>query len=91
MAEIVNLRRVRKRLARETAAQDAAAARTLHGRTLNERQAGLDARCTLGRVLDQARLEPSAGTALVASETTPGVDGLGTPVMRSPSFRNVTS
>ena len=58
MAEIVNLRRVKRRLARDAAAQDAAAARTLHGRTVAERQSGADARSTLGRVLDQAKLEP---------------------------------
>ena len=60
MAEILNLRRIKKRLARDAAAQDAAAARTLHGRTVTERRSGLDARATLGRVLDQAKLEPSA-------------------------------
>ena len=60
MAEIVNLRRVKRRLARDAAAKDAAAARTLHGRTSAERQPGLDARSTLGRILDQAKLEPSA-------------------------------
>jgi hypothetical protein len=59
MAEIINLRRVRKRLARDAAAQDATAARTSHGRTPIERQSGLDARATLGRILDQARLKPS--------------------------------
>lgn len=60
MAEIVNLRRIKKRLARAAAAQDAAAARTLHGRTPTERQSGLDARFALGRILDQAKLDPSA-------------------------------
>ncbi len=59
MAEIVNLRRVKKRLAREAASHDAATARTLHGRTLAERQSSLDARSTLGRTLDQAKLDHS--------------------------------
>ena len=60
MAEIINLRRVRKRLARDTAAQDASAARTWHGRTPAERQSGKDARTTLGHTLDQAKLDPLA-------------------------------
>lgn len=60
MAEIVNLRRVRKQLARKAAAQDATTARTLYGLTLAERQSGLDARSALGCILDQAKLDPSA-------------------------------
>lgn len=60
MAEVINLRRVRKRLARDAAAQDASAARTLHGRTQAERQSGREARATLGRNLDQAKLDPLA-------------------------------
>lgn len=59
MAEIINLRRVRKRLVRDAAAQDAAAARTRHGRTLAERQSGLDAHVALNLTLDQAKLDPS--------------------------------
>ena len=59
MAEVVNLRRIRKRLAREAAAKDAAAARILHGRSSAERQAGLDARLAVGRTLDQAKLDLS--------------------------------
>ena len=59
MAEIVNLRRVKKRLARDAAANDAAAARTLHGRTMAERGASTDARSMLDRALDRAKLEPS--------------------------------
>ncbi len=60
MAEIINLRRVRKRLARDAAARDASAARTQHGRTQTERQSGREARETLGRTLDQAKLDPLA-------------------------------
>jgi len=58
MAEIINLRRVRKRLARDAAASEAAAARAKHGQTSAERQAAAhqaDATC---RTLDNARLAP---------------------------------
>ena len=58
MAEIVNLRRVRKRLVREQAAEEAAAARAKHGRTLAERAQPARDQATLTRTLDGARLEP---------------------------------
>ncbi len=60
MAEIINLRRVRKRLARDAAAQDAATARTWHSRNSVERQSGPNARMALDRTLDQARLGDQA-------------------------------
>ena len=52
MAEIVNLRIHRKRLAREAAAEEAARNRAQHGRTRAEREAGRDARASAARRLD---------------------------------------
>lgn len=60
MTEIINLRRVRKQRAREAQAGVAAENRALHGRTLAERAAPVQARAERNRVLDGARL-PSAG------------------------------
>ncbi|GAB6853814.1 DUF4169 family protein [Asaia astilbis] len=58
MAEIVNLRRVRKRLAREKDAQSAAENRVLHGRTKGERLR-MDFEATRQtRDLDNARMKP---------------------------------
>lgn len=60
MAEIVNLRRVRKQHAREAEAAAAAENRARYGRTLAERAAPTQADAERNRVLDGARL-PSAG------------------------------
>ena len=60
MAEIVNLRRVRKAKARDAEAARAADNRVLHGRTRAEREAGTTARESLSRTLDGARLDPSS-------------------------------
>ena len=57
MAEIVNLRRVRKRLAREKDARHAEENRFLHGRTKAERQQNTLEKAQLERGLDHARLE----------------------------------
>lgn len=59
MAEIVNLRRVKKRLAREAASRDAAAARARHGRTTGERAAEVLINQTRETALDGARLDDS--------------------------------
>jgi hypothetical protein len=56
MAEIVNLRIHRKRLARAATAEEAARRRVQHGRTRVEREAGEDARASAARVLDGHRL-----------------------------------
>lgn len=56
MAEIVNLRVRRKRLAREAAAEEAARKRAQHGRTRAEREASGDARASAARRLDGHRL-----------------------------------
>ena len=60
MAEIVNLRRVRKRLAREADAAAAAENRVRHGQTRAEQAAPVQEAAERNRVLDGARL-PSAG------------------------------
>jgi len=57
MAEIVNLRRVRKRLAREKDARHAEENRFLHGRTKAERKQNALEKTQLERGLDHARLE----------------------------------
>ncbi|MBC7802119.1 MAG: DUF4169 family protein [Gemmatimonadaceae bacterium] len=56
MGEIVNLRRIKKRRARDAAGDDAARARAAHGRTLAEREAGRLQKLGQDRVLDGARL-----------------------------------
>jgi len=56
-AEIVNLRRVKKHLAREAAVQTAEQARARHGRTRAQRDAdAMTARASI-RTLDGARIE----------------------------------
>ncbi|MGI4941131.1 MAG: DUF4169 family protein [Janthinobacterium lividum] len=60
MAEIINLRRVRKRAERDAASLEAAAARAKHGQTRGQRKAASAARNTTSRTLDQARLTPSS-------------------------------
>ena len=61
MAEIINLRRVRKRQAREDADVASAAARARHARTRAEREADTRGRLVQERTLDGARLDSSAG------------------------------
>ncbi len=61
MAEIINLRRARKRRAREEAGAAAEAARAIHGRTKAERLAQEQARALQERQLDNARLPDPAG------------------------------
>ena len=60
MAEIVNLRRVKKRLAREAASRDAAA-RARNGRTTNERAAEVLINHARETAFDGARLDDSDG------------------------------
>jgi hypothetical protein len=60
MAEIVNLRTRRKRLARDAAAREAAQNRVLHGRTRAERDVteaaeALDAKRLNGHAMDRDR------------------------------------
>ena len=60
MAEIINLRRIRKRLARDAEGQAAAAARAKHSQTRTQKvtaQADADA---YRRTLDGARISPSS-------------------------------
>ncbi len=57
MAEIVNLRRVKKRRARDAASQDAIAARMRHGLTKAERDADARASKARGARLDGAKLD----------------------------------
>lgn len=57
MAEIVNLRRVKKARARADDAVKAAENRAAHGRTAAERQGAEAERRQAGRVLDGAKLE----------------------------------
>ena len=59
MAEIINLRRVRKRAEREVASLEAAAARAKHGQTRGQRDAASAAKDAIRRTLDQAKLAPS--------------------------------
>lgn len=59
MAEIINLRRVRKRLARDAAASEAAAARAKHGQTSAELVATEHQAKAVRRTLDNARLTPA--------------------------------
>ncbi len=58
MAEIINLRRVRKRAERHAASLEAAAARAKHGQTREQREAASRAKDAVERTLDQARLMP---------------------------------
>ena len=59
MAEIINLRRVRKRAEREAASLEAAAARAKHGQTRGQREGASAANDAVRRTLDHARLTPS--------------------------------
>jgi hypothetical protein len=61
MAEIVNLRRMKKARALAGQAAQAAANRALHGRTKAERAADEMARERREAVLDQARIEAGEG------------------------------
>ncbi len=61
VAEIINLRRMRKRRERQAADADAAAARRDHGRSKAEREADIAVRTTRERQLDNAFLGGSAG------------------------------
>ena len=58
MAEIINLRRARKRAARDAASQDAAAARAKHGQTRRQREAVSADKDATRRLLDNAKLTP---------------------------------
>jgi hypothetical protein len=60
MGEIINLRRVKKKRARDAAAETAAASRARHGRTRAERTREEVEEHRLARVLDQARIEDAA-------------------------------
>jgi hypothetical protein len=57
MGDLVNLRQVKKRLARAQAASDAAANRVAHGRTKAEKAATQKKQNLAERVLDQAKIE----------------------------------
>jgi hypothetical protein len=61
MAEIVNLRRVKKQRARADQAKVADANRALHGRTRTEKEADQRVKARREAVLDQARLESEGG------------------------------
>lgn len=61
MAEIINLRRARKRRARDDAAAEAQAVRAVHGRTKAERLAQAQGQALRDRQLDNARLSDPAG------------------------------
>ncbi len=64
MVEIINLRRARRRLAREAESQRAAVSRAVHGQTAAERLALGRAAARREAVLDGARVEdPAAGPA----------------------------
>jgi hypothetical protein len=58
MGEIVNLRRVKKRLARADAAVAAQQARVLHGRTAAQKQADQQAQDRARQTVDAAKLTP---------------------------------
>ncbi len=68
-AELVNLRRVRRQVARVGAAQAASEARALHGRTRAERVAAEATAIKAERTLDQARLD-QPGEANSAKDST---------------------
>jgi ribosomal protein S2 len=57
MSEIINLRQVRKRLARAAREDSAAANRAKHGRTKAERTAAEAEAARLNKTLDGAKLE----------------------------------
>jgi hypothetical protein len=57
MGEIVNLRRARKRVERQSAERDAAAKRLLHGRSKAERQLSLKRDAKARSDLDRHRIE----------------------------------
>ncbi len=57
MGEIVNLKRTRKRMAREEAARAADANRAAHGRTKVERESEAARRALAERMLDSKRLD----------------------------------
>ncbi len=59
MAEIVNLRRVKKQRARDAAAQAAAENRARHGRTAAAKQAERLEQARARRALDGTRKDPS--------------------------------
>ena len=61
MAEIINLRRVRKRAVRDAASQDAAAARAKHGQTREQRVAVSTDKNATRRTLDNAKLTSLTG------------------------------
>jgi hypothetical protein len=56
MGEIVNLKRFKKRVAREQAEQHAAANRTRFGRTKSERASDENSAARASKVLDQHRI-----------------------------------
>ena len=58
MAELINLRRIRKRLARDADAQAAAASRAKHGQTRHERGVAKAEADSASRTLDGARITP---------------------------------
>lgn len=57
MGDIINLKRFRKRAARDEAAKDADARRARFGRTKAERQQAQDQERKLNTMLDQHRLD----------------------------------
>ncbi|MFN4287119.1 MAG: DUF4169 family protein [Brevundimonas sp.] len=63
MAEIINLRTVRKRAARSKDQARAAQNRALHGQTREQITAAKAERASLNRVLDHARREDDAPAA----------------------------
>ena len=58
MGEVVNLRKARKKFAREAAEQQAAGNRLLHGRSKAERAIEAERRAKSRRELDRHRIEP---------------------------------
>ncbi|WP_336945095.1 DUF4169 family protein [Asaia sp. HN010] len=76
MTEIVNLRRVRKRLAREKDARKAEENRALFGRSKGERLRSEGESARLTRDLDGARLDAAgpAGDASMKSDICPDDD-----------------
>ena len=57
MGDVVNLKRFRKRIAREQAAKDADARRAHFGQTKTEKQQTQDQKRKLNTMLDQHRLD----------------------------------
>jgi tRNA-dihydrouridine synthase len=60
MGDVVNLRQARKARDRKAAAQAAAEARALHGRTKAQKAVEKAEAERLGRVIEQSRREPPA-------------------------------